>query len=212
VLNPKPETGARRRFWHSWNWRYREEAYTGTPSIWTILWSDCIIMKSFSVSNPVGVQMDHMVLALSRRVTKLELTWECVSLPSSNLSEDKGVGGRMPGCYVRPDVSWPSGWRQESGPLTNSWRGRDGGCGKYNSLDICPIHFRFCFLPPRPPLEKMQPARTWPDEELLLGTFCAEDLLRKRSVIGTRTISSVSSAPKHTGSGLFESIVAWPLR
>ncbi len=39
------------------------------------------------------------------------------------------------------------------------------------------------------------------DDELL-STFCAEDLARKQSGVGTMIIPSVASAAKHTGSGL----------
>jgi hypothetical protein len=93
-------------------------------------------------------------------------------------------GGQMLICHVRSDVSLTSADVRPQ-VIWRSWR----SCGKYDSLKICLIHFKFCVPSSsqaglqEDDIQKLH--TTTPeqlnDQELLLSTISAADQARKHS-------------------------------
>ena len=154
-------------------------------------------------------------------------------------------------CYVRPDVSLTSAYVRSQ----VTWRSRRS-CGKYNSLKICLILFKFCAPSSSQAPWKQGMSRTpissiflspnfiwrksltrsgkwcgirfyekttyrsftqlhlsnWPIRNYSSVQFLRQTLPGNTLAVGTKSIPSVSSAAKHTGSGLLQPSVTWPLR
>ncbi len=119
-------------------------------------------------------------------------------------------------CYVRPDVSLTSA-DVRTQVTCRSWR----SCGKYNSLKICLIlsltrngkwcGIRFYEKTTYRSFTQLH-LSNWPIRNYSSVQFLRQTLPGNTQAVGTKNIPSVSSEAKHTGSGLLQSSVTWPLR